>query len=223
MMAKAKIYSYNCRGKPIFIKAYSWAQIAKWDDYSISTVRKWGGIVGPDCEHEMIVDLTVPEAQWPKAVGTGKNLRFERTDPIDSFTGCYAFLSNFYRSPMMINRRLYGTVEHYFQSQKTTDAGWQKRIQMAKSPGVAKSLGRACPLREDWERVKEGVMFFGLQEKFRTPYLRHMLLETGDRELIEGNSWHDTYWGVCEGEGQNKLGKLLMRLRDELRERKVTL
>lgn len=142
---------------------------------------------------------------------------------IKEFSGPYFFLSNFHRSPMMIDGRLYGTNEHYFQSRKSTDPKWQVKIQMAKTPGEAKRLGRACPLRGDWEQVKEGVMYFGLQQKFSTPWLRQKLLETGDQELIEGNFHGDRVWGQVNGEGENKLGKLLMRLRAELRDRRVIL
>lgn len=143
---------------------------------------------------------------------------------IDSFTGQHAFLSNFHRSQFYIDHYFYDTVEHYFQSQKTTDPRWRLRIRKAKTPGIARSLGRACPLRSDWEQVKEGVMYQALQVKFSQGYLRQRLLETGDQELIEGNNHGDTEWGMVMGEGQNKLGKLLMILRAKLRaERKVTL
>jgi predicted NAD-dependent protein-ADP-ribosyltransferase YbiA (DUF1768 family) len=60
-------------------------------------------------------------------------------------------------------------------------------------------------------------MLSALRIKFKNPELRAMLLTTGDEELIEGNWWRDTYWGVCEGIGQNKLGKLLMQVREEIK------
>jgi hypothetical protein len=44
-----------------------------------------------------------------------------------------------------------------------------------------------------------------------------LLLATGDMELIEDNDWDDTYWGVCNGAGENNLGKLLMKIRAEAR------
>lgn len=49
------------------------------------------------------------------------------------------------------------------------------------------------------------------------PNLKQMLLDTGDAELVEGNTWNDKYWGVCKGVGQNKLGKILMMLREEFK------
>ena len=43
-------------------------------------------------------------------------------------------------------------------------------------------------------------------------------MATRDRVLIEGNDWGDTFWGMTDGEGENHLGKILMRVRAELRE-----
>ena len=60
-------------------------------------------------------------------------------------------------------------------------------------------------------------MLSGLRIKFKNPELRSLLLATGNEELVEGNWWRDTYWGVCEGVGQNKLGKLLMQVREEVK------
>lgn len=54
---------------------------------------------------------------------------------------------------------------------------------------------------------------------FNSDYLeiKEKLLEAGDAELIEGNYWHDCYWGVCEEQGKNKLEKILMKICEELR------
>jgi len=146
------------------------------------------------------------------------------SEPIASFTGQYAFLSNFSRSILYVNGYVYATVEHYFQAQKTDDARWRAKIRQAQTPGAAKLLGNACPLRSDWEQDKENVMYRGLQAKFADPFLRKKLLATGDRELIEGNQHGDREWGQVNGVGENKLGKLLMKLREEIRaNRTVTL
>ena len=56
-----------------------------------------------------------------------------------------------------------------------------------------------------------------LRQKFGDAWLRAKLLATGDAELIEGNYWHDTFWGMCNGKGENHLGRLLMEVRSELR------
>ena len=142
---------------------------------------------------------------------------------IDKFDGDNAFLSNFYSSPITYDNICYPTVEHYFQAQKTLDKNKRKEIAAAMTPGVAKRLGRHVKLRPDWEEVKDDVMYRGLFLKFSQEPLRQWLLETGDKFLKEGNTWHDNYWGVCSCEkcqqhvGRNHLGLLLMRVRTELK------
>jgi ribA/ribD-fused uncharacterized protein len=107
---------------------------------------------------------------------------------------------------------------------KTLDIETRKAIAAAPTPGAAKRMGRHVPLRPDWESVKEDVMFLGLCLKFADEQLADWLLETGDEELVEGTTWHDNEWGNCSCpkcaniEGKNKLGKLLMRVRDMIKE-----
>ena len=138
---------------------------------------------------------------------------------IDRFRGDYAFLSNFHRTPFKWQGKLWGTSEAAFQSRKTLDERQRERIRKAPSPAAAKRLGRRVDLRPDWERVKDDIMHSILMAKFAVPELRDALLATGDAELVEGNTWGDTYWGVCRGRGLNRLGRMLMRIRDEIRAR----
>jgi predicted NAD-dependent protein-ADP-ribosyltransferase YbiA (DUF1768 family) len=66
--------------------------------------------------------------------------------------------------------------------------------------------------------VKVQIMRDLLVEKFSQEPERSILLATGDEELVEGNWWHDTFWGQCPvGHGENMLGKLLMELREAIR------
>ena len=134
---------------------------------------------------------------------------------IDRFDGEYAFLSNYSASPFRIDYVLFPTMEHYFQANKADNRNDYLHIAYAPTPGEAKRLGRKIRLRSDWEEIKDKVMLTGLRKKFADPELRSLLLATGDEELIEGNYWGDTYWGVCNGVGQNKLGKLLMQVREK--------
>ena len=135
---------------------------------------------------------------------------------IDCFDGEFAFLSNFYPSPIFDGNIWFPTVEHYFQAAKTTNMEEYKAIAAADTPGQAKRLGRKVTLRPDWEEVKDQVMLDALRMKFSDDKLRSMLLATGEEYLVEGNTWGDKYWGVCGGIGLNHLGKLLMQVRDEL-------
>lgn len=135
---------------------------------------------------------------------------------VDSFRGEYRFLSNFYPYPINIGKFEYPTVEHYFQAMKCVRASDREKIRKAASPGEAKKLGRKVELRKDWDDVKIKIMKVALREKFKDPTLARQLLNTGDSILVEGNVWGDVFWGKCKGRGQNILGKLLMKIRQEL-------
>lgn len=135
---------------------------------------------------------------------------------IDNFHGEHRFLSNFWLIPIEYEGLVYPTVEHAFQAAKTTQVGFREAIRGATCPGDAKLMGRQITLRSDWEAIKLDVMYSLLCIKFDNSALRKQLLETEDATLIEGNTWNDVFWGVCNGNGHNHLGKLLMRLRGEI-------
>lgn len=137
---------------------------------------------------------------------------------INKFDGQFAFLSNFFPSCIIGEDGFaYPTVEHYFQAQKTYDMQKRYSISLADTPGKAKRMGRKVELREDWEQIKDSVMLFAIRQKFKDPDLAQKLLATKDTELIEGNHWGDTYWGVDVNKGgENHLGKILMQVRTEL-------
>lgn len=128
----------------------------------------------------------------------------------------YKFLSNFYPVEVEFEGYIYSSVEHAYQAAKTFSEKHRLDIYNCKTPGQAKRLGKKVPMRPDWELVKLDVMKDLLQKKFKSSYLAGLLKGTGDAELVEGNWWGDTYWGVCNGEGENHLGKLLMEIRDTL-------
>jgi N-glycosidase YbiA len=132
----------------------------------------------------------------------------------------YGFLSNFYRAHITLDERVWPTSEHYFQGQKFAGQPHEEAIRRATTPRVAATLGRdrRQPLRADWEAVKEDVMLTALRAKFtQHPALRARLLATGDARLVEHTA-NDAYWGDGgDGSGRNRLGALLMRVRDELR------
>jgi ribA/ribD-fused uncharacterized protein len=133
----------------------------------------------------------------------------------------YGFFSNFAPYPVVLNGKTWPTTEHYFQAQKFAGTEHEEIIRQEPSPMRAAQMGRERnrPLRRDWERVKDDVMFEALQAKFtQHPDLREHLLATGDAELIE-HTRNDRYWGDGgDGTGRNMLGKLLMQLRAELRD-----
>lgn len=141
---------------------------------------------------------------------------------IHLFKGEYAFLSNFSTWDGLIFYRndLYPTVEHAYQAAKTTIPEEREAIRNAPTPGQAKRLGRKCTLRLDWEDIKLVVMEQLLRIKFLNVKLAEQLIATGDEELIEGNHWGDAFWGRVQnghGPGENHLGRLLMKIRADLR------
>lgn len=140
---------------------------------------------------------------------------------ISQFQDEFRFLSNFYPSPITKNGIRYETVEHFYQAHKVIDLIEYKKIACMNTAGEAKKAGRNCTLRKDWESIKDSVMWEGLKLKFAPgTILAQMLLATEDVLLEEGNYWSDRYWGVDlkTGQGKNKLGKMLMKLRNKLRE-----
>lgn len=138
---------------------------------------------------------------------------------IDHFAGEYDFLSNFYPCVVTFEGVDYPTVEHAYQAAKTLNPIERKLIGAAKTPGQAKRLAKKCSRRDNWDVIKLPVMRNLLEQKFNYYSLRQKLVATGSATLIEGNWWNDTFWGVCKGEGQNYLGRMLMAIRDELHNR----
>jgi ribA/ribD-fused uncharacterized protein len=138
---------------------------------------------------------------------------------IDSFKGEYHFLSNFYISDVPYNGITFKSAEHAFQAAKTLDFEERQWVADASTPGKAKYRGRQVTLRRDWESVKLTEMFAIVQLKFMDTLLMRALLDTGSTYLIEGNYWHDQYWGDCSCpehkgiKGSNYLGKILMYTR----------
>ncbi len=136
---------------------------------------------------------------------------------IDRFDGQYRFLSNFYTEKFIYHGYTWKSVEHAFQAFKFyPDKERMSLVCEAATPGEAKKLGRQFGMRNDWEAVKIPIMTDLVRNKFYTRYLADRLVETGDEELVEGNSWKDFFWGVCNGVGENHLGKILMMIRKEI-------
>ena len=129
----------------------------------------------------------------------------------------YNWLSNFYRSNQKIDGIVYPTNEHYYQSQKFKDGQLRKWILLCPKPSYIFLLTRVLknePKVYNWDVVKFDIMLKGLRAKFsQNKILKQRLLETGDKILHE-DSPYDRTWGI---NGEDMLGKLLMKVREELR------
>ena len=133
----------------------------------------------------------------------------------------YGEFSNFALYPVKINGKEWPTTEHYFQAQKFDDTSYQKKIQRAHSPMKAAELGRSrkVKIKRNWDKIKDNVMHDAVYAKF-TQYeeLYGLLLNTEDSVLVE-HTKNDDYWGDGgDGSGKNMLGKILMKVREKLKE-----
>lgn len=137
-----------------------------------------------------------------------------------STAGEYGCFSNFSRHPVFLKGKRWPTSEHYFQAQKFAGEPDEEEIRRANKPMLAAQMGRdrKRPLRRDWEGVKEQVMLDAVRAKFtQHEELTAVLLGTGDAKLVE-HTTNDSYWGDGgDGSGKNRLGHILMRVREELR------
>ena len=135
---------------------------------------------------------------------------------IDDFRGEYRWLSNFHLCDVVLDGEIFPSTEHAYQAAKTFLPAERRAIRDAETCGQAKRLGQKVSMRPDWDDVKVDIMRDLLRQKFRHPELREKLLATGRQHLVEGNTWGDVWWGVCEGNGLNHLGWLLMDIREEI-------
>ena len=149
---------------------------------------------------------------------------------ITKFDGDHFFLSNFFPAPLEFEGMMFKTSEHAFQAMKTEDLDERRWVADQQTAGQAKRAGelladvasflrgRKITLRPDWNEIRVDVMENIVREKFRqNPHLIDELIATGSEDLIEGNNWNDTFWGVCSGNGANWLGRILMKLRFEFK------
>ena len=137
-----------------------------------------------------------------------------------STTDEYGCFSNFSRHTVFLKGKRWPTSEHYFQAQKFAGTEHEEAVRRCKRPADAANIGRdrKLPLRRDWESVKDQIMLEVVRAKFtQHEDLKAILLGTGDAKLVE-HTTNDSYWGDGgDGSGKNRLGQLLMRVRDELR------
>lgn len=128
------------------------------------------------------------------------------------------FLSNFWECSVEYGGLRFNNSEAAFQAQKCADGFEQYRF-VRLNGAEAKALGKKVRIDENWEDEKWDIMFNIVEAKFnQNKDLARMLAATGDEEIIEGNTWGDTYWGVCNGIGKNNLGKILMSVRGMIQE-----
>lgn len=137
---------------------------------------------------------------------------------ITEFKDEYSFLSNFYPCKVRSNCIDYLCSEAAYQAEKSTNPKVRQEF-ITLNGAQSKKHGKQIRIRLNWEDIKVDCMYWIVRAKFeQNPELAAKLLGTGSEEIVEGNAWHDTFWGQCPiGTGENHLGKILMRVRDELK------
>jgi ribA/ribD-fused uncharacterized protein len=178
----------------------------------------WGVIL----EDLLLIALAVFLFWW-ELPGTERQSGFHPA--IEDFQGDYYFLSNFAPASVNLNGVTYPTVEHAYQAAKTLEPGEREKILGASTPDLARKLGRKVTKRPDWPDLKVYIMRDLVRQKFEEHAdLKDRLLATDETELVEGNTWHDNFWGDCRcsrcasSPGQNWLGRILMDVRRQLQE-----
>lgn len=142
------------------------------------------------------------------------------TASIAQFNKNHRWLSNFWPCEINLDGDPYASVEHAYQAAKTLDLDQRAVIgSSGTTAAMAKQLGKHVCLRPGWSEIRLPVMRSLLAQKFALGTdLAQWLIATGDAQLVEGNTWNDTFWGVCAGRGENHLGVLLMQQRQFLKE-----
>jgi ribA/ribD-fused uncharacterized protein len=145
-----------------------------------------------------------------------------QSQPITSFSGEYFFLSNSFEHPFEYEGEIFLTIEHAYQAFKTDDPKQRRRVRNCVSPGLARLIGKGVTLRDGWDDQRFAIMENLVRAKFSDPEMAAKLKATGNSNLIDGRPRSNTIWGCARGKdgewrGQNELGKILMKVRDELR------
>lgn len=136
---------------------------------------------------------------------------------ITELSGKYRFLSNFWSCYILYRGSWYPSVENAYQAAKMYRSEDREKFENIKASD-AKKQGKVLPMRGDWNVVRTDVMYELVLQKFRRyKELANQLDLTGHQEIEEGNWWGDTFWGTCNGIGENQLGKILMRVREHIR------
>lgn len=139
------------------------------------------------------------------------------TPKVNGFFKEHRFLSNFHIAPIAYRGLRFRTTEHAYMSMKVDSFDWWVKLSLIETPKEARAIGQTCKLRDDWELVKVKFMYeVNFCKYTQHEDLRKLLIKTRDMELIENNWWGDIFWGCYGPGGQNQLGKVLMKIREEI-------
>jgi ribA/ribD-fused uncharacterized protein len=153
-------------------------------------------------------------------MGQERDYIIHNAEFVKGFFGEYRWLSNFHECEIFFNGLRFPATENAYVYAKIAPelrTEFQETIDelMVCSAAESKKIGKSVPIRDDWDAIKYDIMSAVVFDKYyRHKELRKALLSTGYKHLEETNHWKDTFWGVCDGKGHNKLGQIHMSIRD---------
>lgn len=134
----------------------------------------------------------------------------------------HKWLSNMTLVDIKLKGIIYPSVEHAYMSEKSKEKTWKEFCSNREISGKqVKVYSKTIDLRYDWLNVRLKVMEYCLREKFKQEPFKQLLLDTENQNIQEGNYWNDRFWGVDlkqdPNTGENNLGRLIMKIREELK------
>lgn len=131
------------------------------------------------------------------------------------FQGPFRWLSNFWPCEVELDGVVFPSVENAYQAAKISPL--TREAFRTISPSEAKHQASQWAPPANWADRRVRLMEGLIEQKFRFGSdLARLLISTDPAQLVEGNTWGDTFWGVCNGVGENMLGRLLMDQRRKL-------
>lgn len=156
---------------------------------------------------------------------------------IGSFSGDLEFLSNMYKIPIYFNESKYDNFQPDFKVYPSSENLYQalkckyikdRELFQNVNPHQSKKIGRTIQIRPDWEfknheypfeiisDVRLEAMKLVIDLKFKNIELAEKLIALSDDKLIEFNNWGDRFFGICDGEGLDHLGKILRSKKQQI-------
>ena len=184
------------------------------DKKALPAVKKSKKVAQAVVSEGNAVQVTTTECAVPtETPKSSEGTEVNNVVDVKEFRGKYAFLSNMYKCQVKVDGIVYQSAEAAYQAQKTTDIDIRHEFSKL-GPVEAKEKGRHIQSLKSFNRID--AMGKVLIAKFsqNKDLLDELLKING--VIVEGNTWNDTYWGVCNGKGENMLGKMLSRIRDNV-------
>jgi predicted NAD-dependent protein-ADP-ribosyltransferase YbiA (DUF1768 family) len=152
---------------------------------------------------------------------TTYKLAKQKFEIIDNFNEEFSFLNNSYPSEVFFEGKIYPSIFNAYQASRTVNDFFRKLLQKTQTPEKIYEIAVQITDPIDWNTKRLLIMEKLIRDKFiRNSYLKQELLNTLNRDLLNTFSIKtesNVFWGVFKNEGENHLGKILMRVREDIR------